>query len=65
VMVAAKSDGATLEAADMTMMVLGSAGSGVAMVEVRSGPESGSVPGADGVAPGAGRAEPVEDGPTL
>jgi hypothetical protein len=43
---AAKSDGATLEVADLMMMVSRSVGSGVAMVEVRSGSEMGWCNGA-------------------
>jgi hypothetical protein len=49
-MATAKSERATPEAANVTMMVLGSAGSGITMVEVGSGPESGLVPRADGPA---------------
>jgi hypothetical protein len=68
--VAAKSDEATPEAADVTAMVSESRGSGVAMVKVGSGPGSGSAPRAegpraDGPTPRAGRASPIADGPAL
>jgi hypothetical protein len=48
--VAAKSNGATPEAADATTMVSGLVGSGVTMAEVGLGPGSGSAPRADGSA---------------
>jgi hypothetical protein len=50
-----------IESVDTTTMVSRSVGSGVAMVKVESGPESGSALGADGPVPRVDR--PGVDGP--